>query len=163
MHLTFIQTTDDLLDLNKHSLKNNRGFKIVMIVVAVVVLLQIILSISAERKNWEALISWLLPMLMIIGAWYVIFRWIIKRRFSNQENRALLTGPREIELNEKEIKVWTPQSETKYQWSAITKLEESNQNYFLFMGNMQAILISKTAFENVDQKNEFLAIVNGRI
>ncbi len=64
-------------------------------------------------------------------------------------------GKRVIELSADEIRVWTPVAETVYQLSAVTQLRQSAKNYFLYMGNVQAIIVSKTALEGDVEKVKF--------
>ena len=45
--------------------------------------------------------------------------------------------------------------ETKFQWNAFIKKQESKEYYFLFMSSMQALIIPKRIFNNADERIQF--------
>lgn len=46
-------------------------------------------------------------------------------------------------------------TETKYQWNAFIKKEESLAYYFLFTSSTQALIIPKRVFNNADERSQF--------
>ncbi len=161
MKLTFEQTQADVFDLSKHSLKNNRMIKILIVVL---LLFFLVTSINfTSGFSMRDLLSGLLPLVLIGIIWYFLIKYILKKRFQNTGDQQIMTGKREITLTEEGVHVWAPVSETNYQWSAITKLEESTKNYFLFLGKSQAVLVSKSAFKDQAQMAEFETLVSSKI
>lgn len=48
-----------------------------------------------------------------------------------------------------------PTIETRYQWKAFTKKLESQEYYFLFLNNIQALIIPKRVFTDPGQQARF--------
>lgn len=164
MKLTFEQTQDDVFDLSKHSFKNNKLLKIYGVILIIIIILNSIdLSPDGKGFNIANFLPSLIALLLVGVITYFIFKYILKKRFQNVGDQQIMVGKREITLTEEGVHVWTPISETNYQWSAITKLEDSPQNYFLYLGKSQAILVSKSAFENQAQIAEFEKLINSKI
>lgn len=46
-------------------------------------------------------------------------------------------------------------TETKFQWNAFIKKQESREYYFLFVSSMQALIIPKRIFNNADERIQF--------
>ena len=127
------------------------------------ILLNFIYYLTVDGFQVDIILSWIIPIIFIAVIWYVIIKVFLKKRFQKPGDKEMLTGKREIELSESGIKVWTPISESVFQWAAVTKLEQSTKNYFLYLGQAQAVIISKSAFENEIQKKEFEEYVFSKI
>ena len=163
MKITFDQTAEDIKDLSRHSLKSNNFLKIFGIIMLVILLFSAFDFFSDEGFNMATILSWVIPLILIVVIWVVIFRVFLKKRLQNSGNQKMMFGRREIELLEDKITVTTPVAETTYQWAAVTKLGETAKNYFLYLGNAQAIIISKSAFENEQEIAAFEQLVTAKI
>lgn len=163
MKLVFEQTGDDLIDLSKDSLVKNRSVKIYAIVLGVVLLLYGYGEISKEDFQLEILLIWAITIGVIGVIWVFLFKYFLKKRFQEPGNSHMMIGRREIELTEDVIKVWTPVAETVYQWAAVTKMTESATNYFLYLGKAQAIIVSKSAFQDADEQAAFEQLVATKV
>lgn len=163
MHLSFQQSPSDLTDLTFHSLKQNPWIKVFVTIFILGIGFNLYNLVNKEDFQAAQVLSWLIPVVLIIIIWAFIIKIVNKRRFENPANKDVLIGQRDIELLEDEIRVKTPIADTTYQWSAITKLGQSKKNYFMFLGNTRAIIISKTAFQNDMEQQAFERLVSKKI
>lgn len=62
----------------------------------------------------------------------------------------------EYELDEHGVVCRTPEIETRFSWSQITEINESDTYLDFFVGKRALVAIPKRAFENEQQKNECL-------
>ena len=64
---------------------------------------------------------------------------------------------RENRLQASETGIWLQSNDTevRYQWNAFTKRMDNPEYYFLFTSNIQAIIIPKRVFTDLDQRNRF--------
>ncbi len=160
MKLTFEQTTQDVWDFTKHNLTRHRWLRLMVIFIIAMGLLSVVFSFQGNQS--ESLLSTILPLVLIVVIWFFILR-LIKRRMETGKGKDLFTGKRELELLDTGIRIWTPVSETVYQWSVISGLEQSTNNYFMYMGKNQAIIVPKSAFKNEAEKAAFEQLVNSKI
>lgn len=164
MKLTFNQTIDDVVDMSKHNMKSKRS-----LLIGGVMFLLIIGYIAIGTSTYDgvdfkaAILSALLPILFMIIFWLVFIKFFMKKSILWFGNKDLMVGERIIGILEDKVTVWTPQSEGSYQWETIKELKQSGKNYFLFISKVQAILISKRAFDNESQQMEFEQLVNSKI
>lgn len=54
-------------------------------------------------------------------------------------------------------------TETKYQWNAFIKMQESKKYYFLFTSSIQAIIIPKRVFKNAEETNQFKKLLSQQL
>ena len=160
MKFTYEQTTDQLIDLSKHSLMQNKWLKITLAILALVIILNLFLAII--NNQWESLYSWLLP-LAIIGVIWSITYFFIKKRMQNPKGEHLITGQREIEFLEDKIILKTPVSDASFLWKAVSKLETSDKNYFIYLGKRRAIVLPKSAIANEEEKFQFEQLLYRKI
>ncbi len=66
MKITFEQTADDIFDLSKISLRNNRVFKKLGIIIGSLVIINAFFIFSKENFRIESVLSWTIPMVMIV-------------------------------------------------------------------------------------------------
>ena len=163
MKFIFEQTTDDLLDFGKSTLKKSLFVKQFGIVIACLILLNIDRSLFSDEIQTESLISWILPVAIIVFVWIFISRIVLKKQIWNPGNKQTMMGVWEIDLSENFIRVLTPVSDTIYQWSAFSELGQSTKSYFLHIGKIQAIVIPKRAFQGDVEMEEFEEFVDFRI
>lgn len=159
MKLVFEQTPEHVKSFQKNHLANYSFLKYALIAGIIMVITNLILSSS--QPFTEALLSWALPIFLIIGMWYFILKFIIARNIS--KNKDILLGKREIEIFDEKIFCKTEFSETNLLWNGFLKMEESSICYFLYMGTQQALIIPKNAFDNDAQKSEFEALAKSKI
>ena len=162
MKLTFEQKTEDIMDLSRNSLKQNKLLKFYGVIILAVILINGFVFFSRGDLQLDSILSWIVPIVIIIIIWYFAIKIFLRKRLENEGNKQMLTGKRKIDLNDKQIKVWTPQAETIYQWSAISKVSESEKNYFLYLGRAQAIIVSKSAFNGQVEEQSFLDLLRGK-
>lgn len=58
-------------------------------------------------------------------------------------------------VSEAGIHTKSSSTETKYEWNAFIKKQESKEYYFLFINSIQALIIPKRIFKNADERTQF--------
>ena len=163
MKFEFNQKVEDLFDLSKNSIRSNKMIKYIGILFLVLLLMNILPSLLKGGIDLNAIISWILPIIVIFLIWFGILKFAMNSQLKNPENRKVMLGKRVIELLDEEILVKTPISDTRYKWPAITKLRQSKNSYFLYIGKSQALIIPKRILESEEAKTELENFVNERI
>lgn len=163
MKITFEQTTEDLLDLSKNNIQSNRLLKILVAVLIGLLLINMTIQSLSPDFQWEKFLSFFIPAILIMTLFFFLFRFFVRKQISHEDNQKLLVGMREIEFLDEEIHVKTPHSETTYQWSAVTRLSESEKNFFLYMGRSIALIVPKRAFEDDLDRGKFEALIRSKI
>ena len=161
MKVIFEQTVEDIQDLSKNSLFSNRIVKIGAIVFGVVILFNIIGSFAVDVSIGDV-IQFLIPVIVLVGLWVFFFKFFQKKMILRSGNKEMMIGSREIDFEEDGISLKTPVTESTFKWEAITKLKQSDKNYFLYLGTAQAIIVPKRAFEDDFERNEFEQLITRR-
>lgn len=153
MKLVFEQTPEHLQDFAKNCAPLKK-WRLYILIGAGLLLLNLGFSFQKGNLTYVAIISWLIPIVIIIAIWVVLIKYLKYRQF-NAKNEPLITGHREVELLEEGIRFKTDVSDATFQWNGITKLEESAMSYFLYLGKRRALIIPKSAFKTMEQINYF--------
>ena len=160
MEFHFKQTPDHLYDFTMHHWKNSRMVRLLLILLAILIVTNVVMKLSEGTEAFTiALLSWLLPLLIITALMAFLLRFLLKRRFNHPKNQPLFTGDRQVSLLDNEVKVKTPVTESIFKWETVTKLEESAMSYFIYMGNYTAIIVPKSAFLNDGERIKFEELI----
>ena len=71
--------------------------------------------------------------------------------------------PTELTVSDTGITIKTDLTETRYQWKAFIKKQESKQYYFLFTSGIQGIIIPRRIFRNEDERIQFEKILQQQL
>ena len=96
MKIVFEQTVEDIQDLSKNSLFSNRIVKIGGIIFGVVILFNIIGSLTMDISMSDV-IQFLIPVIVFVGLWVFFFKYFQKRMIMRSGNKEMMIGSREIE------------------------------------------------------------------
>jgi len=124
MKLEFEQKMEDIIDLSRDSLKSNNSIKYMGIIFLILILVNVAAGSMKDGINFESLLSWFIPIIIIGLIWYFIMKFVMKRKLNDPGNKKMMLGKRVIELLDEELLVETPIAKTTYKWSAITKLRQ---------------------------------------
>jgi ATP-dependent Zn protease len=146
MKLTFEQTPEHLKDLQKKVFFGGGRWKIYIIIAVIIVLINIFNFSSSEVENnyqnteteltLAAVLSWILPIIIIILFWYFIFKRLTGRNAIKKNNPSSI-GPRELDISEEDIHYKTNEFTGTFNWSGLTDFKETNLCYFLHIGKIQ--------------------------
>lgn len=161
MKITFELTERDLIDFNKHMI--NRTAKISRKVFPLVIFTFFLIYIvyqSWGNFNWSTLI-----IVLITAIFFYFIMWGSNRLLDFNIKRLVrrnpnLTGQRAIEVTDHQVIYYFEQGEKLYDKSSFNKLEQSNSCLYLFTHKSAAIIIPERAFDNNDQKAEFLRMLD---
>ena len=142
MKLTFEQTPEHIMDLQKKIFFSGRG-KIYLIVLIVIILISVFTSggdkdpVSTEPVNYLAeILSWIISIVIIGFIWYFVFKKLMGRN-SIQKNSPSMIGSRELDISEENIHYKTDEFTGTFNWSGLTDFKESkllmpfNSNFLL--------------------------------
>ncbi|MCB0838260.1 MAG: YcxB family protein [Bacteroidetes bacterium] len=163
MKFTFEQTIDDILDLAKDSYKKNHIIKILWGIFLAAFSFSIFSDMYANGFQVSKVVGYIIIFGILSLFWMAFYRFLRRRIITMMHKKQRTTGPREIEISNEEIKLWTPDSATTFKWSAVTDLRQSDHNYFLYLGKAQAIILPMRVFENEIEEREFLDLVESKI
>lgn len=161
MQFTFQQTPEDIKDLNSHSLTNNKIFRYGGIALVCFVLILIVPKIGKEGAASEIL-TILIPLGLFAVFFVILYPVMLKMNMNTPDNQKVLFGQREMTLTDSEFRVATPDSDTSYKWSAVTKLEESAKSYFLFTSTNQAIILPKRVAQTPAEQAELELLLRSK-
>ncbi len=164
-HLKYEQNSDMLLDLSKNFMKTSpfRKYLVWILLFAAVMFLISMLS-QTEGDLMSQLMSYIFPVALMLGLWYFLFRFILKKQIKKQQDSSKsLTGWRELIITEKEFYLNSPSSNTTYQWDILHKFQESVENYFLYIAANQAIVVPKIAFKSREEEQAFVSFIEGKV
>ena len=166
-HLKFEQTGDMLADLSQNYLKRGQRRKWILravLLVFIFVFLMMLLGPGSSDEGNTSYLSYFIPLVLVLGIWYFLMRWVFKWYFNKQnQSSKTLIGPRELIATEAEFYLNAPASKTTYQWRIIQKLEQSAENYFLYIAANQAIIVPKIAFKNPSEEQAFTGFIERKM
>ena len=107
-----------------------------------------------ERVLFFAGLSFLWLVAYPIG-----YRWEIKRNarktYAGSQGKGIL-GEHTILIDPEGVTERSVVGESRTAWSGVERVDDDNQNIYLFVGPVQAHVIPKRAFENSDDADAFL-------
>lgn len=163
MKFEFEQTTDDILDLSKNSLRSSKLIKFVILGLLLFVLVSLVKILLQGGAGLSVLLSWFYPIVLFSVLWFFIFKYLLKKRLTDAGSKSTLLGRQIIELGIDEIRIENSASKTILQWAAISTLGESKKSYFLHLSKAQALIFPKRAFDSADAEDEFKKLVNEKL
>lgn len=85
------------------------------------------------------------------------------KKFLEEGEPGILYGSRHLSFDEDQIVVDQAGAISEYNWHHITKMVEDNHAVYLYVGNVQAIIMPKRAFNQKDEVEKFMAYVEGHL
>ncbi len=160
MEIKFTQTLQHVNDFavhhwRKHTLRRFLGiFLIIFALLTVVGLMN-----NKEAISAASVLSYLIPMVLILVIWIGIMPMLIKMRFKRNKDQNVWTGERTISLEEDKILLQTPEVKSEYHWSMIKKVEITKLCYLLYISSIQAIIIPRDSFLTDTEREAFELIL----
>ena len=158
LHLTYDQTPELMYDFMKHFWWRNRRLKIIGVIVLLLVAFAVLAEVAAEGFTAEGLLSWILPLVIVVLIWIALIPALLKRQLRRNTRDSNLGEGREMILSEEGILLKTKASDSSFKWEAIQKVSDSRLSYFLWIARNQAVLIPKDAL-NDDTEAELLELL----
>jgi hypothetical protein len=161
MKINFELTERDLIGFNKHMI--NRTAKISRKVFPLVIFAFFLVYII--YKSWGNFNPSTLIIVLITAIFFYFIMWGSNRLLDFNIKRLVkknpkLTGHRALEVTDHQVVYYFEQGEKLYDKYSFNKLEQSNDCLYLFTNQSAAIIIPERAFENNDQKAEFLRLLD---
>ena len=161
MQFIFQQTPEDIKDLQDHAFDKSKYYRYIGI--ATIPVIGIILwSLLGDGPEIAMVLSWVIPLVLMAFFFVIFYRFMIKRAMNNPENKKRLYGRREMTFTDDGFSAITPDADTHYQWSAVTKLEESAKSYFLYTGGNQLVLLPKRVAKTPTEQAELELLLHSK-
>ena len=71
----------------------------------------------------------------------------------------IMLGDKTIEISEEGIRETQTLTQSFYSWTCVESVEENKGDLYLFLDNTLALIIPKTAFSSVKEKEEFRELI----
>lgn len=174
MTLKFNLSKEDYINYNLYYIKTSKQnrrvfitnkylFPIIWLIIAFV------FSIFIPDSMLVNLITWLIGTVLWLTFWpksyYRRSRNYITKQINDGNTESLL-GNKTITLNEETIDYSSENevlsSNASYKYSSVEKIGIDYNCIFIFVSSVSAIIIPLSAFENNEQKDNFLNIVSGK-
>lgn len=168
MEISYNLTEDDYINFNLYHMNNSKTgiralrlqrFLFPVFFIALSSFMAIILDIS--------LIFMLVYSLLFSIIWIIFYpkyfnRTIVKnvRKMLREGDNKGILGDQHMSLKDEGIVVTTKTGETKVNWAGINILKEDENNFYLYVGAMNAYLIPK---RQITVSNELRTYVNSKI
>ncbi|WP_392535214.1 YcxB family protein [Nostoc sp. C117] len=155
---------NDVKEANEVDAKT-RIMKYYLIFTGVLILISLFPLLSQGHVSFqEILLSAILPNLLIVVvayfATYVIRYFLIKRTWNSQPN---LKNEISVETSDEELKITTPLSESKMQWSGYTHWRETPNLFMVYQSRNCLNMFPKRAFISDEQANEFRELLRAKL
>jgi hypothetical protein len=101
-------------------------------------------------------LSWMLPLVLIVVLFLVIYSFSLSRAY---KQTPLSKGELKYTFSEEDIEYDAPDSSGNLKWSALKKIKETKEFFYLYTTNVTAIIIPKRAFNIESDLNAFRSLV----
>jgi hypothetical protein len=153
MTIKFDMTIDDFIAFGFYNRSKRSLVKKVIALVPAIMLLMILMftayyyfflqELIISGSSGIALIVFLSAYTFMRTKWF--YSWYWKYKYG-KEGYASWFGDRILTFSESSLFAKTPKAETNYNWSSFATFGESREYFFLFVTNLQAIIIPKRVF-----------------
>jgi hypothetical protein len=147
MVIRYELTLDDLIAFNRYHVAHSRTIqtqKYFVIAVVGLVAIGAGVAIESEIPLFARVFSAIIFAALFRFAYHLFFGLALRRQtrqlLSEGSNDGIL-GPHELELNDKFLTERTDVNESRHAWSAINRIEETDEHAFLYISSLQAHVI----------------------
>lgn len=131
---------------------------IYVVIAAVLLLVNFTMAILEEQYKM-VILTWLLPLVTICVLSIGIYWFNLNRAY---KQTAFSKGELNYTFNEEGIQYDVPDSNGNLKWSALKKVKESKEFFYLYTTKVTAIIIPKRAFKIEDDLTAFKNLVVSR-
>jgi hypothetical protein len=171
LKVEFNLTKDDYIAFNMYYLENSATIKRTLFIHRYFVsLVFLVLPFLLAAVSDVPFMIWLVLYGLAFILWIIFypryFMSITKKRIIkmiDEGKNSHMFGFRSITLTETGVEETKEHGESKTAWSSIEKVEELQDYLYIFVGSLNAYIVPDRAFDNDEQKNEFLQILRGNI
>jgi len=114
---------------------------------------------SVLEDGLPGLLTGALPILLFVGIWWLMFRWLSRRNFSKYPN---LQYPIRYTFQEAEVELNTQNSSAALPWDAYQNAEEARDFFLLFQNSLLASPILKSGFQNEMDQERFRQLLRSK-
>lgn len=160
-------TKEDYIQYNLHHMRESetvkKSFFIQRYIVSLIYLvLPFILVKVSDMPFWYLMIIFLVTYLIWVLYYPKYFASFTKKRLQkiiNEGKNVSLFGTRYISFNQDGIVESSDTGESKTNWTAVERVEETNKYIFIYVSSVNAYIVPTRAFKDLNQKNEFIEIL----
>ncbi|WP_106769311.1 YcxB family protein [Paenibacillus faecalis] len=152
MELHFKISFEDIVELHKNIIANSNHHKKLrwmIFVVFTLYLMYILESISV----FSVIVT--LVWLIFYSSIFNYLALIATKRILKKQYNALLIGEHKLNINEDGITRKTETTNTVFKWSQFVNVRQDSSNYYLYVSDLQALLVPKEAFLDKEAEQDF--------
>lgn len=168
MKLEYEITNEDYLKFNMHYLDNSADVKrslfISRIMLTIITLGVAFLTIrdgSIYGYLYFALI-WLVIMVFFKKYFRYFMERKLKKMIKDGKNKGFL-GQSSLEVQEDGLYSTSQNAEQKTKWEGVQKIATTSEHIFIYVGELAAIIVPLSSFQDDAQKEEFLQLLNSKV
>lgn len=145
IHVKYDHSSDMSYDFALHYWKSRKLLRIALVLVVVLMGMRILQVAMQQPFDSGELMTTALPVIMIAVLWVWFIPRSMKWQLQRAEKSSKLGTEREIIFQEEVMTMKTAQSDANFSYESILKWSQSADNYFLYIGVNQAIIVPKDA------------------
>lgn len=158
MKLTIDITREDYADFNKFHLFSKKLKRMVIVGFLTIIIVQLMLN--TEGFDW---IVTLISSVICFLIYFFSLKISLNRTKNIPEKEGTILGEKQLEFAEEKIFYKASDSEGSINWTAIKRLEEGKNAFYLYMDANMAMIVPKRFLNDVNQETEFRDMVGEKI
>ncbi|MEM1215254.1 MAG: YcxB family protein [Bacteroidota bacterium] len=158
LHLRYEQTPELSYDFANYYWQSRKVIRWGLWAMVGVIVLLGLRALLAEGEARTQALSWLIPLVLILGFWRVLIPYTMKRQIDRAAASHQQGIIREMIFREEGIEVKTETSSAVFAYEGIVQVGQSEKCYFLYIAYNQAMTLPKAAM-NPEEEKTFLAIL----
>lgn len=150
---------EDWLAFQKHFLLNSTKFKRTKMIMTFYLPVLLAVIMLVEYRVLSKNPFFIIIAIIASALWIIFYPKRLERRTLNNAEKMInsgdnsgVLGENTVALSDEFVLYITPESECKYKWSGVKKIEETDEYYFLFLSALTAIIIPKKKVESEIQE-----------
>jgi len=171
MNFEYQLNKEDLIDFNVFHITYSKSARRSLFLQRYILSLSfLVLPFFLRQFTNIPLVYWLAVFILLYVYWVAFYPKRLNKLVSKKISKMLaegknnsVVGAHNLTISEDGIVDRSEQTEAKTQYSTIENIVEDKKHIFIYVSANSAHIIPITIFENVDQKNEFLAFLRQRI
>ncbi|RCX20394.1 YcxB-like protein [Fontibacillus phaseoli] len=153
MEIYFELKFDDLMGLQKDAINHSKHHKKVKFWYFIFVL--ILFSAYLKFFNFSTVTVTITVIFLILYPWIYRYVTILSlKRILKEQNHFTTLGLQKIIISDEGIVRETENSKSNFNWNHFVKLRKDDKNYFLYISDLQAVIISKQGLKDKESEQK---------
>ena len=92
--------------------------------------------------------------IILYPLWYPYFTLLSIKRIIKKQNMLIILGSQKMTIGDEGIIRVTDNSTNNFKWNQFVKVSENDKNYFLYISDLQAVIISKQGLKDNESEQK---------